>query len=420
MPATSSHKLRLPRDPDIFGGALAHIVIAKGDRDEVLGQAWIAAPNTLITCGHVVDQFVRSPGSLTVKFPASGNRYLIKEIKLHPSYSKHEDPQKKVDVVKFDVAALTVDLIEPESSARSLPIIYEKEVDQQQTLSAIRYPIHLGVYTTSLSPLAQIGNFLGHMSRNDRFHLLHDLALAPGDSGTALFDGESVVAIHCGDTATIPVLNVPATSIRMALSVDSLMALGVSETSNSEGPSLLNLIPAIMAFLVCGIITMAVFAFQYEGKWAFSTQQNFMLTVSFGKPPKEYNYGDALKMTITPKSECYIYVYYIDDTMALQVFPAPHQTAISAKRDASSNAVIESVGNQAIIVNNTPSGTFHILALKKDIPPVNENEQGDAETYQLPLSPTKLLDRINRLVKHNPGEVLHQEITAPQSGPPKS
>jgi len=417
VPATSSHKLRLPRDPDIFGGALAHIVLPKGDRDEVLGQAWIAAPNTLITCGHVVDQFVRSPGSLTVKFPASGNRYVIREIKLHPSFQRHDDPAKKIDVVKFDVAALTVDLIEPESSARSLPILYEKEIDQQQTLSAIRYPSHLGVYTTSLSPLAQIGNFLGPMSRHDRFHLLHDLALAPGDSGTALFDGESVVAIHCGDTATIPGLNLSTTSIRMGLSVDSLMALGVSESSNSEAPSLLNLIPAIMAFLICGIITMAIFAYQYEGKWSFSSQQNFMLTVSFDKPPKEYKFGTPLKMTITPKSECYIYVYYIDDTMALQVFPAPHQTAITALRDASSNAVIESVGNQAIIVNDTPGGIFHIIALKKDIPPVKDDEQGDATTYQLPISPNKLLDRINRLVKNNPGEVLHQEITAPQSGP---
>lgn len=420
MPATTSHKLRLPRDPDIFGGALAHIVLPKGDRDEVLGQAWIAAPNTLITCGHVVDQFVRSPGNLTVKFPASGNRYVIKEIKLHPSYQRHEDQTKKIDVVKFDVAALTVDLIEPESSARTLPIIYEKEVDQQQTLSAIRYPIHLGVYTTSLSPLAQIGAFLGPMSRNDRFHLLHDLALAPGDSGTALFDGESVVAIHCGDTATIPGLNVSTTSIRMGLSVDSLMALGVSETSNAEGPSLLNLIPAIMAFLICGIITMGIFAYQYEGKWSFSSVPNFMLTVSFDKPPKAYNYGDALKMTITPKSECFIYVYYIDDTIALQVFPVPHQTSITAKRDASSNAVIESVGNNAITVTDTPGGAFHILALKKDIPPVKEDEQGDAATYQLPISPNKLLDRINKLVKNYPGEVLHQEITAPQSGPPKS
>jgi len=413
VPATSSHKLRLPRDPDIFGGALAHIVIPKGDRDEVLGQAWIAAPNTLITCGHVVDQFVRAPSSLTVKFPASGNRYVIREIKLHPSFQRHEG-----DLVKFDVAALTIDLIEPESSARSLPVTYDKEIDQHQTLSAIRYPIHLGVYTTSLSPLAQIGSFLGPLKRNDRFHLLHDLALAPGDSGTALFDGESVVAIHCGDTATLPGLNLPTTSIRMALSVDSLMALGVSESSNNEAPSLLNIIPGVVAFLICGIITMAIFAYQYQGKWSFSSQPNFMLTVSFEKAPLDYKFGDALKMTITPKSPCFIYVYYIDDTMALQVFPAPHQTAIKAQRDASSNAVIESVGNQAILVNHLPGGTFHILALKQDTPPVKEDEEGDAHTYLLPITPKKLLDRINKLVTQQPGEVLHQQIKAPQSKPP--
>lgn len=412
VPATTSHKLRLPRDPDAFGGALAHIVLAKGDKDEVLGQAWIAGPNTLITCGHVVDQFTRSPSALTVKFPASGNRYVVKEIRLHPSFQRQDG-----DLVKFDVAALIVDLVDPESSTRPLPIAYEKEVDSHQTLSAIRYPSHLGVYTTSLSPLAQIGSYLGPLKRNDRFHLLHDLALAPGDSGTALFDGESVVAIHCGDTATLPGLNLPTTSIRMALSVDSLMALGISESMSQPGPGLLGIVPPVCAFLLCAIVTLSAFAYQYKDAWSASAQPNFMLDVSFDKAPSEYSYGEALKMTITPRTQCYIYVYYIQDKIALQLFPPPGQTSIKALRDRSSYALIESLGRREITVNDEPGGVFHIVALKVDQPPVKANEQGDAETYLLPIAGPELEKRIEKLLKDHPGKVLHQEISAPQTKP---
>jgi len=412
VPQTSSHKLRLPRDPDAFGGALAHIVLAKGDKDEVLGQAWIAGPNTLITCGHVVDQFTRSPASLTVKFPASGNRYVIREIRLHPSFQRHEN-----DLVKFDVAALMVDLIEPESTTRPLPIAYDKEVETHQTLSAIRYPSHLGVYTTSLSPLAQIGSYLGPLKRNDRFHLLHDLALAPGDSGTALFDGESVVAIHCGDTATIPGLNLPTTSIRMSLSVDALMALGVAESTGAQETGLASVVPAVIAFIVCGILTLGIFAFQYKDAWAFSPTPPFMVDVAFNTPIDKYAYHEELTLTLTTKMACKIYVYYIEDKMALQLFPPPGQKIIHAGAEKDQRIIINSYGQHPIQVNEKPGGVFHIVALNGGEPPVSEDEvaRADKNSYLLPISANELQARIAKLKSEGPGRVLHQELKAPQS-----
>jgi hypothetical protein len=410
VPQPSSHKLRLPRDPDIFGGALAHIVLAKGDKDEVLGQAWIAAPNTLITCGHVVDQFVRSPGSLTVKFPASGNRYVIKEIKLHPSFQRHEG-----DLVKFDVAALIVDLIEPESTTRTLPVLYEKEVDTHTTLSAIRYPSHLGVYTTSLSPLAQIGSYLGPLKRNDRFHLLHDLALAPGDSGTALFDGESVVAIHCGDTATLPGLNLPTTSIRMALSVDALMALGVAETTETQSPGLGSLVPAVIAFILCGFLTLGVFAYQYKDQWSATPKPEYLVDVAFDHPTDQYKFHQELSMTLTPRANCFLYVYYVDKTMALQLYPPPLMKTEHGGAKSGQRIVIDSYGQHPIVVDPEEGGVFHIVALNTETPPVMANEQADENTYLLPVRPKVLLDRIAKLKDKNPAQILHQEIKAPIS-----
>ncbi len=416
MPPTTNQKSRLPRDPDMFGPALAHIVLAKGDRDEVLGQAWIAAPNTLITCGHVVDQFTRSPGSLTVKFPASGNRYVIKEIKLHPSF-QHADGE----LVKFDVAALIVDLKDPESSAFPLPITYEKAIEQQQTLSAIRYPSHLGVYTTSLSPLAQIGSYLNPLKKSDRFHLLHDLALAPGDSGTALFDGESVVAIHCGDTATLPGLNLPTTSIRLALSVDALMALDVPESSGNQPPNFINLLPAIAAFLVCGIITLGVFAFQYKDAWSFKTEPNFLINVALEKPAKDYKFGDELRLTVTSRNSCYIYVYYTQDDIALQLHPPPKLTSITAEARRNESFVIHGYDPEhPFQIDDKPGGNFHLVALIKDMSLLSKEEAAktSADTCQIAISASELQNRLLRLKKDHPNEVLYQAIKPPVAQSP--
>ncbi len=104
-----------------------------------MGQAWLAGIGKLVTCGHVVEPHMREAGSLIVTFPYSGNRYPIKEIRLHPSFLKQPD-----GLVKFDAALLQVELNEPELSARILPIVYDKVLPSQLSLTAVRYPVHLG------------------------------------------------------------------------------------------------------------------------------------------------------------------------------------------------------------------------------------------------------------------------------------
>ncbi len=411
MPPT---KMTLPKNPDVFGPSLAHVVLVKPDSDEVLGQAWLAAPNTLITCGHVVDQFTRSPASLTVKFPASGNRYVIREIKLHPSFQHH-----KGELVRFDLATLTVDLIDPDSSARPLPIIFEKPIDQHQQLTAIRYPSHLGLYTTSLSPLAQNGSYLGPLKRHDRFHLLHDLALAPGDSGTPLFDGESVVAIHCGDTATLPGLNLATTSIRLALSVDSLMALGISESapmsSTTTVGALLGLIPGVIAFVCCFIITLTLFALPHKDAWSFSQTPNIAVDIAFNKGLNEYKYRDPVSITMTPKVDCDLFCFYIEGDTALMLFPPPN-TGLTSKAERNHQVIVHHYGVSNILVSDTPGGKFHFVALISGEAPVKKDEMAQADSnFQLPIKGPELLNRIISLKIKSPDKVLHEEIDAPSA-----
>mgnify|MGYP000358410202 FL=1 len=220
----------IPLNTEAYGDALAHVIRVvsseDGNQEQVLGQAWLCGFHKLITCGHVVDAYISELETLVVRFPQSGNRYPISEIKLHPDFMR--DPQLN-QLVKFDVALLVVDLSYPESEARPLPIAYDRNLPTQLALTAVRFPTHLGQFSSALNPLAQMGRLLGRLRKEDNYHLLHDLALSPGDSGSAIFDDYTVVALHCGDTASLPGLNLPTTSIRLALWIDALKELGIED-----------------------------------------------------------------------------------------------------------------------------------------------------------------------------------------------
>jgi len=244
-------------NPEIFAGALAHVVKHEGG-DEILGQCWLVDKGKLVTCGHVVEQFITHPNSLSIKFPSSGNRYEVKSIHLHPSFVRQAD-----QLVKFDAAVIEADLVAPESTAKPLPIVYERTLKSNERIWTVRFPVHIGGLSAAPQPLAQTGTMLGFLRKFDTFHLLHDLALSPGDSGAALFEGNSVIGIHCGDTASVPGLNLPTTSIRLFLWVDALRELGIKETPLSERQSearesmaagaVVMLLSFLVTFVVCAV-----------------------------------------------------------------------------------------------------------------------------------------------------------------------
>lgn len=412
MPPTASNKrISIPADPDLFSGSLAHVVLVADGEDRILGQAWKVAENMLITCGHVVDQYTRNPASLTVKFPASGNRYIIKEITLHPSFGK-----KAEQLVKFDIAKLTVELHDQEAESQPLPITYEKEIYAQQPLSALRYASHLEQITTSLSPLAQVGSYLGPLKKNDRFHMLHDLALAPGDSGTALFDGQTVVAIHCGDTATLPGLNLPTTSIRLALSTDALLALGVPESSPPSTSGITSMVPAIVAFLACSVIAFGItslaLVWPQKEPWSLHESNVQPIFIDFVKPLSEYKDGDSLAFTVTPKGKPFIYMFLTNEAGTRLIYPPPG-TKLPAKTHHIRSIDFPNSESKVVIDG---SGELHIVAVDKDLLPIDKDiyNSVDVETGKLDMRRETFEDAIKVFEEKNPEDVLHQKIVMPQ------
>lgn len=313
-------KRGLPERPEEFGPALAHVVVAGDGRETLLGQAWIAGANMLVTCGHVVEPYVHKPHELAVVFPGSGKRYEIRGIKLHPRFAHQGD-----QLINFDAAIIYVDLRYPESSAAPLPIQFDKGLSGQQSLSAVRFPVHLGQLGGNPNPLAQLGRYLGPLRKQDNVHLLHDLALSPGDSGTPIFDGTTVIALHCGDTATLPGLNLPTTAIRLALKVDSLRELGIGETFVPPMPKRYGLrVWALIASFIAGFAIFAICVFLLMPQpTTMSTQQPEMLPidVTFNEPVNGYKPGEAVTITLAPRSSSYVYLFYADDTEAVQLYP---------------------------------------------------------------------------------------------------
>jgi hypothetical protein len=251
--------------PEIYAGSLAHVLQKENDKVNVIGQAWLAGANTLVTCGHVIEPFLSNSSVLSVRFPASGTEYTIDSIRLHPNFIREAG-----QLVKFDAAVLSIRLKGQELLAKALPIRYEQILKNQDTLWTFRYPAHLGALSSASDPLKQSGKYLGRLRKEDSHHLLHDLALSPGDSGAALFSREGVVGIHCGDTASLPGLNLPTTSIRLALLVDGLKELGIDRsivpTSGKQRLSLAQqlILGALTAIIVLGVAVAALAAVYFN------------------------------------------------------------------------------------------------------------------------------------------------------------
>jgi len=380
----------------------------------VLGQAWIAGGNKLATCGHVVEQYVFAPNTLNVKFPATGTTYPVKGIRLHPRFTHQPD-----SLVTFDVAVLFVELGYPERDVNPLPFQYGHRVNNQQSLSSIRYPAHLGQISGSPNALAQMGRLLGPLRKQDTVHLLHDLALAPGDSGAPIFEGNLVVAMHCGDTATMPILNLPTTAIRLAVSIDTLKELGIPETVAELPESRLHqAVSSGLWFSAVTIVTFVILAYLLvlpTLERAHNEQPPLLpVEVSFNKPHNQYQYEDPITISLTPRSNCWIYLFdENEDKRVLMLFPSP---GVDPYVPAGTARNIGTFGGRNILVSYGKE-KLHLVALKNPDPLLTDRDFNAQTPADSPLNITwaQLEERIEERVKNKPEEIFEVEIDAPEA-----
>ncbi len=135
---SSDRQFGLEVDTDAVGNSLAQIIVLDNEQEQVIGQAWLAAPNKLVTCAHVISKYLNNPELLIVKFLASGNTYnlgLGGKIHLHPKFQVDAGKEK---LVKFDLVVLEVELSLPESQAKPIPVAFDMKLPAQEALCAIR------------------------------------------------------------------------------------------------------------------------------------------------------------------------------------------------------------------------------------------------------------------------------------------
>lgn len=422
----SSQKSRvkdgLVQNPARVSNGLANILSIEGGREQVLGQAWLAAPGRLITCGHVVERYVNAANLLIVRFPASGNKYQISRIRLHPSYVRQPD-----QLVKFDVAVLEVNLQAPESAAEPLPFSYEQPFSTNQTLWAIRYPAHLGHLSAAPQPLTQDGRYLGPLRIHDTFHLLHDLPLSPGDSGAPISDGNLIVAVHCGDTATIPGLNLATTSIRLALWVDALRELGIQETASlqvSGKPA--SLLPALLAFfisaLILGLGLYSYYAQEGKAHWSFKNPDSMPVVVSFNEAVDSYQLHQDVVISITPYANYRVFLLDISaENKAAVLFP---QFGLESLIHTGEQRIVNQLGSHKMTANPDRDKCC-LLAIRADAPESSDLAKeiikasdwpsGAKEGEALLTSGSELLDRFKAIKEAHPDDVILANFDAPRS-----
>ncbi len=420
QPVRSS--LTLSDNPDKAGPSLAQIVQTEGGRQAILGQAWLAAPDRLVTCGHVVDRYVPNPQSLSVFFPSSGNSYPVQQIKLHPSFVRQPD-----QLVKFDVAVLVVQLHSPEAGAQLLPFSWEHSLKTNQSLSTIRYPVHLGQISAALQPLTQEGRFLGLLRKHDSFHLLHDVPLAPGDSGAPILDGNTVVAVHCGDTATLPGLNLPTTSIRLALWIDALRELGLSETRGGFSRGRRSLLPALGAFIVAAIAgalgACYLTIYPDANKWAITQPSIEPIKLSFNHPVHGYKLNEDIRLVLVPGSDCYLFLFQIDPSDTAAVFYPPY--GMNAFLGKGESRTVYQFGHTKLTAN-PDKADWHLIAIDAKDPNrasqlaaelLTEADWANTDKADRPLSikGKDLLLRLKRLKEENPQSIFHTVLEGPTS-----
>ncbi len=420
--STRSKNEWLIQHPERISDALANVILQEGNRETVLGQAWLAAPGRMVTCGHVVERFAGNPNGLYVKFPSSGNAYPVQMVRLHPSFVRQPD-----QLVKFDVAVLEVNFAPPESAAAPLPFAYEQPLHTNQTLWVIRYPTHLAQLSAATQPLTQDGKFLGPLRKHDSFHLLHDLPLAPGDSGAPITDGNTILAVHCGDTATLPGLNLPTTSIRLALWVDALRELGLNETVRPGTPgSAIQLMPAFIAFaisaLIGGFLSYDMISKEIKAKWTPVEPKVSPVRVSFNEPVHSYKKDAKIEITLVPGSASYIYLFEVDNKD--NVFLLYPQNTQESQLDKGERRIINNLGMNELIANPdrdklelvVVDGNCEQVAHKVLVDADMADDSGlDRYSKPLKVKGRDLIARIRSLKKENPELMIHSEFDSPHS-----
>lgn len=397
-----------------YAQSLAHVVKINSGQETILGQAWLCQNNTMATCGHVVIADINNLANLFVKFPASGKVYSILGIRLHPSFVKQPD-----NLIKFDLALLKVKLSGKEALAKPLPFAFENSPKNGEKIFTSRFPIHLNKLSAAPQPLIQEGHFLGALRKHDNFHLLHDLALSPGDSGAAIFKDGLVIGLHCGDTATLPGLNLPTTSIRLTLWIDALRDLGVRETtpllsSNRTRTAMVSL----MAFGLTACIAFIAAFFSLmkpaEEQWSIQQPELLPVTLTFNKAPNKYHVKDLAVMEFTPRSDCKFNLFFVDANNRVGVLFPRYGTLGSVK--AGQTYTVDRWGQNLLVVD-AEKNKLKAIALISDDPLVDRTEwekiPGQEEPLGLNIDAKEIDKRIARLVDENPAKVLHLEMDTP-------
>jgi hypothetical protein len=156
------------------------------------------------------------------------------------------------------------------------------------------------------------GQFCGWVEKQQGQHLIHNLPLSAENIGCPIFDGDTVVAIHCGNVPLKPGQTV-ADPAKLALSINALRDLNLGHYRDEQPVTrLFNGIQVGAGFIV-SFFCIAILL--WISRSASSPDQNNKnsnsvtpVLVTFNKPVASYLPHDHALIDVIPHSDCYLTV----------------------------------------------------------------------------------------------------------------
>ena len=230
------------------------------------------------------------------------------------------------------------------------------------------------------------------------------------------------MALHCGDTASLPGLNLPITSIRLALWVDALRELGIEGTmatnqyrqaANSNQSGL------IAAFWLVFLVTIGTVTF-FKATPSLANRGNEVakikpLTVALNKPIDQFEYYQTAIFNISPQSKCFVYLYGENGpNNYLRIFPNLKKSTEEVdpalySLSPGQTRTIDMVGDSQIRVDCSPL-KLHLITLNNDQSPLSigpsyEQSVVNGATIVNFIDTTREINQARELQKKHPEQV---------------
>jgi hypothetical protein len=167
----------------------------------------------------------------------------------------------------------------------------------------------------------------------------------------------------------------------------------------------------MMCALVIGCFAMLP---GLQKEWKVRQPAILPIDVTFNKPLKSFEYGDQTEIVMLPRSDCYLYLFDVDEKNRVIMLYPPY--GYSAFVRAGQSRTVDRFGRLILKVNRDKD-KLHVVGLISDYPLVRRLDwsRSDPAGKPLTIDGDELAERIKAFAKVDPNKLVHLVMDAPSA-----